>query len=202
MVRVHEAASMIIALAVAGSDAAAGDRGADGAGSEAQWFGQLTLTANGVTVLSVTRGQGRFGQMRVVVEGHAPVHGGPGHEGELISEKYGLKVTLRQGQNHIGKDYRGQVLSVDAPGFRFAIESMPAKKYADLASQIKYAHLNLKFDEAAFPSFSDGFLAQLAGVRRLDREAKAEYSVGRAHPAGDTASGGGGGRASRGVVAK
>ena len=49
---------------------------------------------------------------------------------------------------------------------------MPAKKYADLASQIKYAHLNLKFDEAAFPSFSDGFLAQLAGVRRLDREAK------------------------------
>ena len=81
-------------------------------------------------------------------------------------------MTLRQGQNHIGKDYRGQVLSVDAPGFRFAIESMPAKKYADLASQIKYAHLNLKFDEAAFPSFSDGFLAQLAGVRRLDREAK------------------------------
>ena len=42
---------MIIALAVAGSDAAPGDRGADGAGSEAQWFGQLTLTANGVTVL-------------------------------------------------------------------------------------------------------------------------------------------------------
>ena len=81
-------------------------------------------------------------------------------------------MTLRQGQNHIGKDYRGQVLSVDAPGFRFAIESMPAKKYPDLASQIKYAHLNLKFDEAAFPSFSDGFLAQLAGVRRLDREAK------------------------------
>jgi len=33
-------------------------------------------------------------------------------------------VTLRQGQNHIGKDYRGQVLSVDAPGFRFAIESI------------------------------------------------------------------------------
>ena len=42
---------MIIALAVAGSDAAPGDRGADGAGSEAQWFGQLTLTANGVTGL-------------------------------------------------------------------------------------------------------------------------------------------------------
>ena len=77
-----------------------------------------------MTILSVTRGQGRFGQMRVVVEGHDPVHGGPGHEGELISEKYGLKVTLRQGQNHIGKDYRGQVLSVDAPGFRFAIESI------------------------------------------------------------------------------
>ena len=136
-----------------------------------------------MTILSVTRGQGRFGQMRVVVEGHDPVHGGPGHEGELISEKYGLKVTLRQGQNHIGKDYRGQVLSVDAPGFRFAIESIHAKKYADLASQIKYAHLNLKFDEAAFPSFSDGFLAQLAGVRQLDRRTEVQYTVGKPHPA-------------------
>jgi hypothetical protein len=195
MVRVHEAASLVIALAFAGSDAsdaAPGDRGADGAGSDAQWFGQLTLVANGVTVLSVTRGRGRFGEMRVVVEGHEPVHGGPGHEGELISEDYGLKVTLRQGQNHIGKDYRGQVLSVDAPGFKFAIESTPARKYTDLASQIKYAHLNLKFDEADFPSFSDGFLAQLAGVRTLDRVSKLEYSVGRAHPAGDLRAGGGG----------
>ena len=192
MVRVHEAASLVIALAFAGSDAAPGDRGADGAGSDAQWFGQLTLTANGVTVLSVTRGQGRFGAMRVVVEGHDAVHGGPGHEGELISDKYGLKATLRQGQNHIGKDYRGQVLSVDAPGFTFKIESTPAKKYTDLASQVKYAHLNLRFDEADFPSFSDGFLAQLAGVRRLDQGSKLEYSVGRAHPAGGTGAGGGG----------
>ena len=192
MVRVHEAASMIIALAFAGSDAAPGDRSADGASADAQWFGQLTLTANGVKVLDVTRGQGRFGQMRVVVEGHEAVHGGPGHEGELVSDKYGLKATLRQGQNHLGKDYRGQKLSVDAPGFKFAIESMPAKKYTDLASQIKYAHLNLKFDEADFPSFSDGFLAQLAGVRRLDQGSKLEYSVGRAHPAGGTGAGGGG----------
>jgi len=152
---------------------------------------QLTLTANGVKVLDVTRGQGRFGQMRVVVEGHEAVHGGPGHEGELVSDKYGLKATLRQGQNHLGKDYRGQKLSVDAPGFKFAIESMPAKKYTDLASQIKYAHLNLKFDEANFPSFSDGFLAQLAGVRTMDRASKLEYSVGRAHSASGVGNGGG-----------
>ena len=41
---------------------------------------------------------------------------------------------------------------------------MPARKFADPADQIKYAHLNLKFDEGDFPTFSDGFLAQLAGV--------------------------------------
>ena len=167
--------------------------------------------------------------MAVEVEGHGKtVGGGEGLGGELVSERYGLRATLRQGKIHVGKTHRGQVLSVDAPatcskvpqlgpctssgrawwlraarhssqggqrprppaakslargleraaskvadfaafdhqapGFRFSIESMPARKFADPADQIKYAHLNLKFDEGDFPTFSDGFLAQLAGV--------------------------------------
>lgn len=170
---VHEAASFVIALAFAGATP-----GVDAA----QWFGQLDLRANGVPVLSVSRGEGRFGAMAVVVDGKR-LDGGVGHEGELSSKQFGLRATLRQGQSHVGKEHRGQVLSVDAPGFKFSIESMPAKKYTDPADQIKYAHLNLKFDEGDFPSFSDGFLAQLAGVRQLDRRTEVQYTVGKPHPA-------------------
>merc|ERR1711918_207999 len=50
----------------------------------------------------------------------------------------------------------------------FSIESAPAKhKYSEVAAQIKFGHLNLKFDQDAFPKFSNGFLAQLAGARSL-----------------------------------
>ena len=84
-----------------------------------------------------------------------------------------------------------QLLSIEAPGFKFSIESAPGMKYLEVAKQIKYAHLNLKFDEADFPSFSDGFLAQLAGVRTMDRASKLEYSVGRAHSASGVGNGGG-----------
>ena len=53
----HEAASLVIALAFASSDAAPGTESQQSSsGSSAQWFGQLTLRANGVPVLSVTRG--------------------------------------------------------------------------------------------------------------------------------------------------
>ena len=54
---VHEAASMSIALAVLSPN------------QEPQWFGQLMLKVDNEPVLSVSRGEGGFGEMQVHVDG-------------------------------------------------------------------------------------------------------------------------------------
>merc|ERR1712028_232621 len=56
-------------------------------------------------------------------------------------------------------------------------------KFPEEADQIKYGHLNLKFDEDALPKLSKGFLAQLAGVREMTERRRSSYSVTHALPA-------------------
>ena len=75
------------------------------------------------------------------------------------------------------------MLSIEAPGFKFSIESAPGMKYLEIAKQIKYAHLNLKFDEGALPKLAKGFLAQLAGVREMTERRRSRYSVTNSLPA-------------------
>ena len=43
----------------------------------------------------------------------------------------------------------GQALVVEAPGFKFSIESRPASTFPETADQLKYGHLILKFDPDA-----------------------------------------------------
>ena len=57
---------------------------------------------------------------------------------------------------------------MEAPGFKFSIESAPGMKFSELA-------------EEAFPKFSNGFLAQLAGVRSLTERSEARFDVGPTH---------------------
>ena len=74
-------------------------------------------------------------------------------------------------------------VQVEAPGFKFSIESRPASKFPEKADQIKYGHLNLKFDEGALPKLAKGFLAQLAGVREMTERRRSSYSVTKSLPA-------------------
>jgi len=165
---VHDAASEVIALAFLSP------------GEDPQWFGQLALKADEKTVLSVSRGQGGFGKMLVKVDGRTLVQEGAG---EVVSERSGLRVSLVRSKRHDWKaaNVHSQVLSIEAPGFKFSVESAPGMKYLEVAKQIKYAHLNLKFDQDAFPKFSNGFLAQLAGVRSLTERSEARFDMGKTH---------------------
>lgn len=173
-VAVHEAASMAMALAFLAPGK-----------EDAQWFGQLTLKANGVPVLNVSRGEGGFGEMVVEIDGRMMARGWQAkrHDiDQLFISKRGVRTTLKSGKKHVGKTH-GQALVVEAPGFKFSIESRPASKFSEKADQIKYGHLNLKFDQDALPQFSKGFLAQLAGVRSMTDQRISEYRVTKPHPA-------------------
>jgi hypothetical protein len=163
---VHDAASTVIALAFLSPEA-----------EDPQWFGQLALKANEKTVLSVSRGQGGFGKMAVKLDGTLVQEGA----GQVVSEWSGLRVTLVRSKKHDWKaaNVHSQELSIEAPGFKFSVESAPGMKYLEVAKQIKYAHLNLKFDQDAFPKFSNGFLAQLAGVRSMTERSEARFEVGK-----------------------
>ena len=71
-----------------------------------------------------------------------------------------------------------QVLNVEAPGFEFSIETRPALKFVqDKDAQVAYGHLNLKFDKAALPPSSKGFLAQLAGLQRMTDKREDAFRV-------------------------
>ena len=152
---------------------------------EAQWFGQLMLKADGVPVLNVSRGEGGFGEMLVEIEGKTVARGwkAVGHSiDQSFDSKLGMRSTLKFGRKHVGGTH-GQVLVVEAPGFKFSIESRPASKFPEKADQIKYGHLNLKFDEGALPKLAKGFLAQLAGVREMTERRRSSYSVTNSLPA-------------------
>ena len=173
---VHEAASMAIALAVLSPD------------QEPQWFGQLMLKVDNEPMLSVSRGEGGFGKMQVHVDGKLVKEGAE----QVVSKRSGLRATLKRSKKHDWRaaNVHSQVVAVEAPGFKFSIESAPGMKFSELAEQIKYAHLNLKFDEEAFPNFSNGFLAQLAGVRSLTERSEARFDVGPTHDTRRTGSAG------------
>jgi len=152
---------------------------------DAQWFGQLTLKANGVPVLNVSRGEGGFGEMVVEIDGKGVARGwkSPEHDiDQSFSSKLGMRSTLKFGKKHVGGTH-GQALVVEAPGFKFSVESRPASKFPMPTDQIRYGHLNLKFDEDALPRFSKGFLAQLAGVREMTERRRSSYSVTNSLPA-------------------
>ena len=152
---------------------------------EAQWFGQLTLKANGVPVLNVSRGEGGFGEMVVEIDGKTMARGWKASDHSIdqsFNSKLGMRSTLKFSKKHVGGTH-GQALVVEAPGFKFSIESRPASKFSEKADQIKYGHLNLKFDEDALPKLSKGFLAQLAGVREMTERRRSSYSVTNSLPA-------------------
>merc|ERR1711865_1255077 len=149
------------------------------------WFGQLTLKADGVPVLNVSRGEGGFGEMVVEIDGKGGARGwkSPEHDiDQSFSSKLGMRSTLKFGKKHVGGTH-GQALVVEAPGFKFPVESRPASKFPMPTDQIRYGHLNLKFDEDALPRFSKGFLAQLAGVREMTERRRSSYSVTNSLPA-------------------
>ena len=58
----------------------------------------------------------------------------------------------------------GQLLAIDAPAFRFAIESKPAsaRQYADATEQMAHGHLSLRFEPAELPAAAAGLIAELA----------------------------------------
>ena len=152
---------------------------------QAQWFGQLMLKANGVPLFNVSRGEGGFGEMLVEIDGKTMARGWKASDRSIdqsFNSKLGIRSTLKFGKTHVGSTY-GQALVVEAPGFTFSIESRPASKFPEEADQIKYGHLNLKFDEDALPKLSKGFLAQLAGVREMTERRRSSYRVTHALPA-------------------
>ena len=173
---VHQAASMVLALAFLTPD------------QEAQWFGQLTLKEDGEPVLSVSRGERGFGAMEVKVDGKIVKEG----EGQITSKRSGLRARLVRTTKFDwhASNVHSQAVAVVAPGFKFSIESAPAKhKYSEVADQIKFGHLNLKFDQDAFPKFSNGFLAQLAGARSLTDRSESRFNVGHTRIARGSGSG-------------
>jgi hypothetical protein len=150
---------------------------------DAQWFSRLVLLVNNVTLLNVSRGEAGFGEMEVDVRGQRI----RGTEGELSTEvstdglvqaslslrKHVRAWTHRKGTGvSIGHKY-GQLLSVDAPAFRFSIESKPAsaRKYADAAGQILHGHLNLRFEQAELPASASGLIAKLASASSVSSSA-------------------------------
>ena len=67
---------------------------------------------------------------------------------QSFSSKLGMRSTLKFGKKHVGGTH-GQALVVEAPGFKFSIESRPASTFPKTADQVKYGHLILKFDQDA-----------------------------------------------------
>ena len=141
---------------------------------DAQWYSRLQLSVNDVTLLNVSRGEGGFGQMEVDVRGRRI----PGAEGQLATEvsseglvqatlslrKHVRAWTHRQSTGvNIGHGW-GQLLAIDAPAFRFAIESKPAsaRQYADATEQMAHGHLSLRFEPAELPAAAAGLIAELA----------------------------------------
>ena len=119
--------------------------------ARAQWFGQLTLKAFGMTVLNVSRGEGGFGEMVVEVDGKPVARGRKASHNvidQVFTSKLGVRTTLKAGEEHVG-DAHGQALVVEAPSFKFSIESRPASTFPKTADQLKYGHLILKFDPDA-----------------------------------------------------
>ena len=115
------------------------------------WFGQLTLKADGVPVLNVSRGEGGFGEMVVEIDGKTMARGWKASRNgiaQLFTSKLGVRTTLKFGKEHVGETH-GQALVVEAPGFKFSIESRPASTFPKTADQVKYGHLILKFDQDA-----------------------------------------------------
>ena len=117
----------------------------------AQWFGQLTLKAYGMTVLNVSRGEAGFGEMVVEVDGKPVGRGRKASRNvvdQVFTSKLGVRTTLKVGEEHVG-DAHGQALVVEAPSFKFSIESRPGSTFPKTADQLKYGHLILKFDPDA-----------------------------------------------------
>ena len=72
----------------------------------AQWFGQLTLKAYGMTVLNVSRGEAGFGEMVVEVDGKPVGRGRKASRNvvdQVFTSKLGVRTTLKAGEEHVGE---------------------------------------------------------------------------------------------------
>ena len=168
---------------------------------DAQWFSQLVLTADNKPMLKVLRGEDGFGHMDFEIDGRrqrwkpkdhgekwTPSYNRLEKEGKRYSSsKSSLSVVLKEGKRHVdetGTSPHGkkvvltsQLLEVKAPGFGFSIESRPAMKFDSAEQQVRYGHLNLKFDKEALPKASKGFLAQLAGLQDMTKARERAFKV-------------------------
>ena len=151
---------------------------------DAQWFRELVLMANNKAIVNVTRGSDGFGGMSVEANGKRLSYDAENWINKFVAHtrssacpKNTCDVPLSLGRlkKHVG-DRFGQELTIETPQLKFGIQTMPALKFKEQKDQVKYGHLNLKF-EGAVPASARGLLAQLAGKRELTDHAEKRFQL-------------------------
>ena len=132
-----------------------------------QWFDQLLITIDDVArgqgevrVLDVSASQEDLGTMEVALDDKlmTPV---PGKDTYISQEHHKVGFTVSK-RSKTGAD----MLHVSAGGLAMSIFISKASKYTSEKDQVKFSHLNMRFD-SGLPKSSTGILAELAGLHPM-----------------------------------
>lgn len=133
-----------------------------------QWFEQLLVTVGDagrrfegeVRVLDVSASQEDLGTMQVALDDKlmTPV---PGKDTYTSQEHHKVTFTVtKRSKNGADK------LDVQAGGLALSIYISKAAKFTSEKDQVKFSHLNMKFD-SGLPKHCSGVFAELAGLQPI-----------------------------------
>lgn len=138
-----------------------------------QWFKQLVISVDGLTVLDVSAEMTDSATAKMIIDGGRTYTGGV-RSSQYVSHHGDIKVlgsTRKIGNNGIGKKQADE-LRIDAGGTQLLIWTSKAAKFKNPKTQVKFMHLNFQFDEGV-PEGSKGLLAEIAGVAPMSASTSA-----------------------------
>jgi hypothetical protein len=136
------------------------DDGKHGVSTNNEWFDQLVIKHGLATVLNVQANQDKDGTMSVEMD-DAPVKPEAGKDVYTSAEHH--KISFRASKR---ANTNADELHVEAGSLALSIYISKAAKFTSERDRVKYAHLNMKFDNG-LPKDGSGVFAELAGMEPM-----------------------------------